>query len=117
MPARCTHTRPQVDALVHTPDDWYESDPDDDLTRDRSQQALGVVPGGMLRDRLGEPPWSAPTDARWRDRLAASMVNARLPFMYSTSAVGVCTATDRTHAASHNMTSLLGIERTPHHIT
>ena len=46
-------------------------------------------------DAVGAEPWGPAVDAKLRDRLAASMINAKLPYMYSTSAVGfVLSATE-----------------------
>ena len=43
----------------------------------------------MNGDEFFDHTWAVSTDARYSDRLAASIVNAKRPFMFSTSAIGV----------------------------
>ena len=45
-----------------------------------------MVDGG--EEAAAVAPWGPAFDPQLRDRLAASVINAKLPYMYSTSAVG-----------------------------
>ena len=62
----------QIDAMVDH-DEWWRTHKEGE---------------GESARAIGTPPWAAPFDPKLRDRLAASMINAKLPFIYSTSAVG-----------------------------
>ena len=52
-----------------------------------------------LVDHEGTAPWEVTFYTHLRDRLAASIVNAKLPFMFSTSAVGFVLSTSKLQEA------------------